>query len=269
MKPLLKWVGGKTQILNQVLDQIPNQLQNYHEPFIGGGSVLLGVLSSKTIQGVCYASDINPHLIDFYKTIQSTPEEFITQMKQLVEDYKQSEDKEKFYYSIREKFNTSTENRAVMFLFLNKTCFRGVYREGPHGFNVPFGHYKTFDILDEEHVRNVSILIKNVVFTCQSFEESLKMVKKGDFVYLDPPYVPEQTNSFVNYTAHGFKMEDHMKLFDDIKKLPCSFSMSNSDVEFVRQQFSNYSIISFPVRRAIHSKDPSTKTNEVIISQNL
>ena len=266
MKPILKWVGGKTQILTQVLALFPETCVNYHEPFLGGGSVLLGM--TMRVSGRIFASDVNPLLINLYQVVQQTPEELIACVRVLKNEFETCEDKEAFYYKIRDWFNTKTLSNtesAAVFLFLNKTCFRGVYREGPHGFNVPYGHYTSPEIFHEEDVREMSKKIQNVVFTCQSFEESLKNVTPGDFVYVDPPYVPENTTSFVGYVAGGF--DRHEQLFTLLKNLPCRFVMSNSGVDVVKSMFpAPYTIQSLSARRAIHSKDPSARTDEVLIS---
>jgi DNA adenine methylase len=266
MKPLLKWVGGKTQILEQVFALFPKTCVDYHEPFLGGGSILLGM--EMEVSGTIYASDVNPRLINFYQVVQKYPEELIVCCNVLKQEFESSEDKEAFYYKIRDMFNTKSLKEiedAATFLFLNKTCFRGVYREGPRGFNVPFGHYKTLEIFRENDIRAISKRVQDVVFTCQSFEESLKSVGKNDFVYVDPPYVPENTTSFVGYVAGGFVK--HSQLFDMLKQLPCKFVMSNSGLDIVKNEFVGaYTIISISARRAIHSKDPSSRTEEVLIT---
>lgn len=261
MKPLLKWVGGKTQILPEILARFPKEVANYHEPFLGGGSVLLGALESVRITGTVYASDVNPILIDFYTTVQKHPEEFLAEVRDLIQEYKASSDREAFYYSMRDLFNDSPS--AARFFFLNKTCFRGVYREGPRGFNVPFGHYASTDFLDEAHVREVSAAIQTVVFTCESFEDALKRPKVGDFVYADPPYIPETQTSFVGYVSGGFTK--HELLFTTLKNLPCSFLLSNSNVPLVRESFPEpYIVDVVTARRAIHSKKPGSQTTETL-----
>ena len=295
-KPFLKWVGGKTQILQEVLDSFPSTIKNYHEPFLGGGSVLLGLLysSSITVTGTLYASDVNPHLIGLYKHVQSDPETLITKVKTLVDEFSQCQKNgvvnrnantleealtspESYYFWIRSRFNAltteekSTVEGSAMLLFMNKTCFRGVYREGPRGFNVPFGNYKNPCVLDENHLRAVSALVQNVVFTVRPFTESLALVRRGDFVYMDPPYAPENETSFVSYTAHGFSKEDHDVLFTACHKLEkkgANFVMSNADVFLVRDAFPppKYETKVLSCRRAIHSKNPEARTNEVLIT---
>jgi DNA adenine methylase len=299
VKPFLKWVGGKTQILDDVLALFPPKIHNYHEPFLGGGSILLGLLSyikagKIIVSGRIYASDLNSNLIGLYKNIQLYPNELINEVKRLVEQFngiKGDEvnrkattieealtSPESYYFWIRGQFNKlSKEERgtvigSAMLLFMNKTCFRGVYREGPNGFNVPFEKIqKNQTIMDENHIREVSELIKDVSFVIQPFEESLNSVVEGDFVYLDPPYAPETEKSFVGYTADGFDLDTHNRLFSECNRLTArgiKWLMSNADVKLVRDSFvgPEYKTKIISARRAINSKNPEAKTNEVLIS---
>jgi DNA adenine methylase len=267
MKPLLKWVGGKTQLLETILPQIPETLTSYYEPFVGGGSVLLAVLASRSPERV-YASDVNPALINVYQSVQSSPEAVSVCLRILEQE--QGEDPEAFYYKMRELYNSlppTGPQHAALFLYLNKTCFRGVYREGPRGFNVPYGHYKSVELPSLETLTAMSNVLAPVVFTCESFETVLPRAKAGDFVYVDPPYAPETATSFVGYVAGGFP--HHQTLFEGLKALPCPFLMSNSDVPLVREAFPdpNYKTCQVLARRAIHSKDPSKSTMEVLITR--
>lgn len=224
------------------------------------------------IKGNIYVSDNNMHLIHFYKTIQLSPDDFWKSMKKLIEDYEKSDNKENFYYNIRTKFNTSKElniDIACNLLFLNKTCFRGIYRVNKSGqFNVPYGNYKNPTICSYEHVQYVSKLIQKVIFTHQDYTETLSSVlKKKDFVYLDPPYVPEKNDSFVSYTENGFT--NHKEFFDICKKIKSRWCMSNSNVKLVTDEFKDYNIELVECKRAINSKKPNSVTNEVIIDNNL
>jgi DNA adenine methylase len=270
MKPFIKWVGGKTQILNDTLSLFPTTIENYHEPFVGGGSVLLNVLSKNIVQDKIYASDTNYSLIQLYKHVQNNFEELYIELKKIYKNYEnniEEKEKEKYYYSMRQLFNTCDKNsieHSALFMFLNKTCFRGLYREGPNGFNVPYGHYKKVNIIDKDELEKISELIKNVNFECLDFRESLKKVGSQDFVYLDPPYAPETKNSFVGYTKGGFKLEDHNELFKTIKENLPKFVMSNSNVELVNESFKEYNKKVIIAKRAINSKNPESKTEEVI-----
>jgi len=287
--PFIKWVGGKSQIINDVMNNFPSSLSNYHEIFLGGGSVLLAFLTKVknneiNLSGKVYAYDFNKKLINLYKNIQQNLQEVITQLNILVFDLKNCKEmngernpdnlteakqcQESYYYWIRKEFNSINDGSAIesaMFIFLNKTCFRGVYRVGPNGFNVPFGNYKNPTVFNEDHLRQVSELIKDVTFIYSDFKISLDNCKEHDFVYLDPPYAPENAKSFVGYTADGFKLEDHELLFKKCKELPCRFLLSNANVPLVTKAFENYETIIINCKRSINSKDPSAKTNEVLI----
>ena len=305
LKPFLKWVGGKTQILDEVLSRFPRAMRDYHEPFVGGGSVLLALLSHRAtgavaVSGTVYASDLNPTLIGLYKNVQGQVEELMAEVRRLVAEMpvtvvtaadeegpanrspasleEARASPESYYYWSRARFNAIADRGSVeasaLFLLLNKTCFRGVYREGPRGFNVPYGHYKNPGLVDEDHLRAVSTLLGGVVFTCGSFSETLKKVQEGDFVYLDPPYAPlvkEGTASFVSYTADGFDLETHRALFklcDGLRQKKASWLMSNADVALVKEAFpaaAGYETSLVSCRRAIHSKTPDARVNEVLI----
>ena len=285
-KPVLKWVGGKTQIIDDVLALFPREIVNYHEPFLGGGSVLFALLDHKKrgtikVTGTIYASDLNPNLINLYKTLQTNVEALITEVakfSQAYEEAKTEEEREAYYYLIRTKFNNTVgpgrklPHAAAMLLFLNKTGFRGMYREGPNGLNIPFGHYVNPGIADADHLRAVSTLLQEVVFTCAGFRDSMAKVAPGDFMYLDPPYAPADAKSFVGYTADGFKEEDHKQLFalcDEKTLMGAKMLMSNADVSLVKDAFKTprYTTKIISCRRAINSKDPSKKVNEVLITQ--
>ena len=183
----------------------------------------------RLVTGKVCAYDLNKYLIDLYKNIQTCPEVVHKHLKKLFTEYdsctgtdvnrkpntlsEAKQCKENYYYWIRQRFNTlkkETPEQSAMFMFLNKTCFRGVYREGPNGFNVPYGHYKTTpSLLTLDELKAVSELIRDVEFSQCDFREAFNNVGKDDFVYLDPPYAPETKTSFVGYTKDGFGLKDH------------------------------------------------------------
>lgn len=292
-KPFLKWVGGKTQMIHTLMDKFPAEMNNYHELFLGGGSVLFALLSLQkenkiVIKNKIYAYDINALLINVYKNIQTNKDalfgyitSYITEYHNItgtevnrkpltMEDAKTS--KESYYYWIRQLFNKmdkTTIECSAIFMFLNKTCFRGMYREGPNGFNVPYGHYKkTPTIITKKELDYISDLMKDVVFSQSDFCKSVQNIRSGDFVYLDPPYAPETENSFVGYTADGFGLETHNKLFSEIRKLykqKIQFVMSNAKVDLVVNNFNDCKCDDIIARRAINSKKPGSTTTEVLI----
>jgi DNA adenine methylase len=439
LKPI-KWVGGKTKILPLILDNIPYEMDNYHEVFLGGGSVLFGILlldkygkiqikkdeiyeRKIKINGKIYAYDLNSKLINMFKNIQqnkdllyqalakynetynsitnlqaaddeiirseiksmndsidtyeneilkysdinekvkelntktknnqlnitgnektlkellnghklesyknNTPEQMLEissnitkckkeikelnkelnkELKELknTDEYKELKkiealkkelkkdknlyikrnriplsmdeaikSKESYYYWLRIKFNElsddSTIEYSALFIFLNKSCFRGVYREGPNGFNVPFGHYDTLAIITKSDMEILSDLIQNVEFRCEDFRNSIKGIKKGDFAYFDPPYVPIKKETFVDYTIDGFGLKTHQLLFDELNKLDdkeINFTLSNSNRPLVKTNFpeDRYNYTNINVLRAINSKNPGDKAEEVIIN---
>lgn len=292
-KPVLKWIGGKTQIISNVLELFPDKIRNYHELFIGGGSVLFGLLSliekgEINLEGNIYIYDKNSDLINFYKNIQSNYNELhnyakiyfneydgltgteVNRKPKNIEEAKTS--KESYYYWLRQKFNTMEKEfveYSAIFLFLNKTCFRGMYRVGPNGYNVPYGHYKkTPKLISLDELKRISEMLSQVIFRESDFMESINEAKEGDFVYMDPPYVPESKTSFVGYTKDGFNKELHEKLFEETKNLDkrgVKFLMSNSNQKLVRDSLKEFKCEEIVARRAINSKNPSSKTKEVLI----
>lgn len=300
-KPILKWVGGKTQILDKLFIEFPTEINNYREIFLGGGSVLLALLSYVKnsiikIHGNIYAYDLNEALIYTYKNIQTNHHELYRQLQELITEFNSCDNgeinrkpknieeakiaKENYYYWIRNEYNklSLTDKKTVkgsaMFIFLNKTCFRGVFRVGPKGFNVPYGHYNNPEIINKEHLDEISQLIQNVVFECCDFKTSLERVQPNDYVYLDPPYASETDTTFVGYTENGFNIDNHNNLFDLIHSLTqknIKMMLSNADVSLVRDRISNcvenekYTITSILCKRAINSKNPDAKAKEVII----
>ena len=273
-KPILKWVGGKTQLIDTIVPLFPRIIQNYYEPFVGGGSVLLAVLANReiTIRGKIYATDANAPLIGLYKNIQSNHIALFKQLQTMIAEYNDSPD---YYYDVREKYNAMTGDAkcsvagSALFLFLNKTCFRGMFRLNKSGgFNVPFGNYKHPEIINLAHLEEIHTLIQPVIFECCDFETTMKKMAVGDFAYLDPPYVPENNTSFVGYTSDGFDCETHIRLFNVCKSCPGAFIMSNSDTEFLREQFTDdkYNIRTVECRRRINSRRPDATTNETILA---
>ncbi len=303
LKPLLKWVGGKTQLLEKIFEKVPHEINHYYEPFVGGGSVLFELLNrieegSIQVKGEIMVSDDNASLIQLYQDIKERVNECIEKLNEVKDAYQQCGDekidakkivypipeeetkksKELFYYFIRQKYNELIKNenaysimKSVYFIFLNKTCFRGLYRVGPKGYNVPYGNYKNPSIFQEAELIHISEKLNqyNVIFKHQSFETFFESThfEEDDFVYLDPPYVPEKKSSFVKYQEDGFDDEKHILLFTKIQALPSRFLLSNSNVPLLHTTFGTpkYQIDIVSAKRAIQSNDPTAITQEVLI----
>tara|TARA_B100000401_G_scaffold246520_1_gene167239 strand:- start:2865 stop:3551 length:687 start_codon:yes stop_codon:yes gene_type:complete len=212
--------------------------------------------------------DVHDYLTELFKTYDTRTGTEVNRKPQTEEEGLTS--KESYYYWVRKKYNDlipTTHIHAATLIFLNKTCFRGVYREGPNGFNVPYGHYKTTPVVTPlEELLKIQDLIKDVVFKWCDFRAAFaQTVNDCDFIYADPPYAPENVKSFVGYTKDGFIMDDHKDLFDLLKYSEIDFVMSNAKVYLVTSSFEDYKIEDVPARRAINSKDPSSITTEVLV----
>ena len=270
-KPPIKWVGGKTQLLDKLFSLFPKKINNYFELFVGGGSVLIKLLETIKIAGKIHAYDINKVLIGMYKNIQNNIEELIKHLSKYETTYldiQELTDKEIYYYSIRTKFNKmSVEDKlkpegSALFIFINKTCFRGLHREGPNGFNVAFGNYTKPDF-GIDNLKNLSKLFQNVIFEVIDYKDAFKKIDKNDFVYLDPPYVPTDKKSFVKYNKNGFNVKDHLELFSLAKTK--TFLMSNSNAELVIDNFKDCKITYIDAKRLINAINPESKTVETLI----
>ncbi len=291
-KPFLKWVGGKTQIINDIVSRIPSDMNNYHEIFLGGGSVLLAVLELEKLKKIkiknkIYAYDINKDLINVYKNIKYNKDLLFGIINYYINEFKKIKgdiinrkpvnlqeaktSRESYYYWLRKRYNTIDKYSvecSALFMIINKLCFRGLYREGPNGFNVAYGHYKKLPcIITKNNLDKISKLIQKVEFINMGFEQSIKKVLPGDYVYLDPPYVPlPGSKGFVKYVKKGFNKEKHELLFTEIKNLNnIKFTMSNAKTDLVIDNFKNYHIIKIWAKRKINSKNPGSKAREVII----
>ena len=290
--------------MEQIKKKFPKTMNNYHECFLGGGSVLLTVLSLQkegelTIKNKICAYDLNPALINTYNQIKCNYSKVLVEMKKIIEEFgsilintngdhgrivaktishkNYKTTREHYYYWTRKLYNESektTPMSAAYFIFLNKTGFKGMFREGNKGFNIPYGQKDRKSIpkiIDIEHIKTISKLIENVEFECCDFENSFSKFTEGDFVYLDPPYAPENKNSFVSYTKDGFGLEKHKSLFKLTNKLTnkkIKFLLSNAKVPLVIEHFDKkiYTIKELECRRAINSKDPGSTTKEVLIN---
>lgn len=263
--PIVKWVGGKRQLMFELLKNMPENYNRYFEPFIGGGALFFELQPDNA-----YISDMNEELINLYKVVRDNVDE-------LVADLQKHDISKEYFMEIRnidrteEYKNWSNIQKASRFIYLNRTCFNGMYRVNSKGeFNVPFGHYKNPRILDENNLINCSNLLQKTEIKHADFSEILKKVKKGDFVYFDPPYVPlSETSSFTSYTKDGFDIDMQFKLrdvCDELDSMGVKFLLSNSDTKLVNELYENYNIKKVFASRQINANaDGRGKITEVLV----
>ncbi|MBQ9312601.1 MAG: DNA adenine methylase [Bacteroidales bacterium] len=247
-RPFVKWVGGKTQLLSEIEALLPHFLYSsknitYVESFVGGGAVLFWILQQFPNIHHAIINDINLDLINTYKTIKENPKELISILKQIEKEYiyKSEIDRKEYFLLQRELFNSKQEDiilNSALFIFLNKTCFNGLYRVNNAGkFNVPYGKYKKPTICDEENILKCHELLKKVEILQGDFSQTLNYAGKNTFYYLDPPYKPiNKTSSFTAYSKENFTDKDQIRLSefcDNISKKGGYFILSNSDVNTI------------------------------------
>lgn len=290
-KPFLKWAGGKGQLLNEIKKYYPfnENITKYAEPFIGGGAVLFDVLNNYENLEKIYISDINQELINTYLVIKNDVERLINILFKYQEEYiKLNIEERKIYYNKkREEYNKlkfeniENENikKAGLMIFLNKTCFNGLYRVNKKGmFNVPMGAYKNPCICDKNNLLMVSEKLKKVKIVCADYKKSLEFIDNKTFVYFDPPYRPiTNTASFTAYTENDFGDKEQIELSEFIKELDkkgAKILLSNSDPknfdendEFFDKLYSDKKIIRVGATRMLNSKgEKRGKINELLIS---
>lgn len=233
VKPFVKWAGGKSSLIPQITKYFPFELKNgqiekYVEPFVGGGAVLIDILQKYDVKQA-YAFDINKDLINCYNVIKYKVEYLIQKLDKKEKEFLalDKDERQKYFYNIRTEYNSYLLDneidvkRASEFIFLNRTCFNGLYRVNKNGkFNVPCGKYKNPTICDSNNLRNLSKLLKNVVFAYGDYKESEKLVDENTFVYFDPPYRPlSVTSGFTSYTKEDFNDENQKELAEYYNKL--------------------------------------------------
>lgn len=269
VSPVFKWVGGKRQLLPAIKPLLPGKITSYCEPFVGGGAVLFALQPQEAV-----INDINSGLIFTYAVIKDNVEELIG----LLETYPNDE---KFFYELRnidrvpEKYVALSDiEKAARMIFLNKTCFNGLYRVNSRGeYNSPFGRYKNPNIVNAEVLRAVSEYFNRaaITFSSTDFSDVLERVHKNTFVYLDPPYDPvSDTASFTGYSKNGFDREQQIRLrecCDRLDERGVRFMLSNSATDFIREQYSRYHITIVQARRAINSVGSKRgNVDEVIVT---
>lgn len=267
VKPFLKWVGGKRQILKDLRRLLPSDFEQrtYREPFLGGGSLFFALQPSKAI-----LSDANNHLIMAYKYVRDCPD--------LIYRYllgHKRKDCEEYYYKVRTLYNKELNGgsvaQAARFIYMNKMCYNGVFRVNSTGlFNVPYGRYESVSIPSLKHIKSVSSVLKSKEIFVASFEEALEKAEKGDFIYLDPPYPPlNGTSCFNYYTRDKFTKKDQDKLASIVRELDaagCFLMISNGKSEEILNLYKGFNVCTLSVTRFITCKKTRDKVEELVIT---
>jgi len=296
-RPFLKWAGGKTQLLREFSRRFPPEMKkgkitNYVEPFVGGGAVFF-YLNQRFSFEHCYICDANEELILSYRVIKKSVKKLINELEALESEYISKNDKrrEAFFYELRDSFNERKREidfqkyqmdwieRAAQIIFLNRTCYNGLFRVNRKGgFNVPFGRYKNPEILNEDNLNDVATLLKTTQIILGDFTKCRRFVDKKTFVYLDPPYRPlSETASFTNYSKNGFTDNDQMRLakfYQELDTIGAKVMLSNSDPKnensndtFFDDLYANYRIERVPAKRIINCNGARRgNINELIIT---
>lgn len=264
MKPLLKWAGGKRALLPEILKRIP-KFERYHESFIGGGALLFELTPRNVMIG-----DVNPDLVQFYRKVRDEP-------KRLYSELQSMELSKESYLQVRIEFNdpyTEPVRKAAAFLFLNKTCYNGLFRVNSKGqFNVPYGNKKRLSIPSLDHVLIVSSYLRQVnEILCRDFKSSIpESIYEGDFFYFDPPYVPIGKNGFTEYSKEGFGVRDQYELMALCKYIDwkgAKFMLSNSDTPFTRELYKDFTIDIVKNGRSISCKSDGRKEVTELLVRN-
>lgn len=290
-RPFLKWAGGKTQLLEEIVKRLPPQLldgqmDTYIEPFLGGGAVFFYVAQNYPNIKKFYLSDINNDLIKCYKTVRSNVKGLIKCLQELEGQFLSLNEisRKNFYLKIRKEFNLrdhkdNSPEICAKLIFLNKTCFNGLYRvNSKNEFNVPFGGYKKPTICDRENLPAASEVLQKAKIICCDFTKSIKYINESTFVYLDPPYRPlNGTASFTAYSKDSFSEEDQIRLAEyckEIKRIGAKFLLSNSDPHnenpedcFFEDNFCDFHICRVKASRVINCKSYGRgKIDELLIT---
>ena len=261
VKPLIKWAGGKRQIAPELFSRFPSEWNHgtYVEPFIGGGAMFLHVAPRRAL-----IADLNSRLYGFYLQVKTNPENLYTGILEIADEFNRTEEAKKkdFYLSLRSTYNQSAEDSfesAILLYVLNKLCFNGLYRENSKGsFNVPFGQKKKLSYLDEEELLSVSKALSETTILNADFEMTIEKAVQGDFVYLDPPYIPiDATSSFTSYHSNGFGIEEQGRLAASMLKMKSAginAMCSNSDTPLTREIYKGLNMVAIQAPRMVSAK---------------
>ncbi|MDE2670311.1 MAG: DNA adenine methylase [Chloroflexota bacterium] len=276
-KPFLKWAGGKAKLVPLIAERIGREsirIDRYHEPFLGGGAVFFALHEAGLIRDASLA-DSNADLIATYQAVRDDVEGVITALGALSDGYLALEPSQRglYYYEVRNRRRLRrTDRKAARLLFLNKTCYNGLYRVNSKGhFNVPHGRHQNLRILDRENLRSAACALANAEFHAIDFEKACARAQPGDFVYLDPPYQPlSETSHFTSYTRDDFGFPDQERLraaFDSLTRRGVPALLSNSDHPAIRDLYEGYAMEVVPMGRNINSKATErSPIDELLIS---
>lgn len=272
LSPFLKWVGGKTQLLEKIKESLPYKYRTYYEPFVGGGAVFFGLCPK-----IAVINDKNSALMNAYRQIRDNPKDIIELVNKFDSDIGKCG--KEYYYEARDKFNQKLScciydiECASLFIFINKHCFNGLYRVNNHGlFNVPYNNASNIRSINENNIMNISAYLQNVDIREGDFEDSLSDVSESDFVFIDSPYIPISDTSFISYTKDGFSIEDHIRLsslIDDLTYKGVYVMCTNHNSDAIKSLYANkgYLVEEVSVKRFINS-DASNRIGEEIIIRN-
>ena len=272
-KPFVKWAGGKRQLMSELERNFPTKFDTYLEPFLGGGAVMFDLLAKRS-NLKCNVSDLNSDLVLAYVTIRDRLEKLIESLENHSKNY--HKDSTRYYYEVRDQEPKNQIEKVSRLLFLNKTCFNGLYRVNSKGkFNVPMGRYTNPNIVNKENLEIVSkaLQTEKIKISCRDFSSIIKDAKKGDFVYFDPPYQPvSDTANFTSYTHRDFTEDDLERLADLANQLNskgCNVMLSNSNSKTVKKMFSSgWKIKEIKANRAINSNSQKRTGHKEIIIKN-
>ena len=267
-QPFVKWAGGKRQLLDRIKARLPKHFNGYMEPFVGGGAVYFGLQPEKAI-----INDINESLINAYRQIQISPEEFVNVISE--HDRKIADAGKEYYYKVRELYNDKLMRAeydmelAVLFVFLNKHCFNGLYRVNGSGlFNVPYNN-SVKESCSRENILAVSRSLQKVCIKSGDFQDACELAKKDDFIFLDSPYAPLNPTSFSSYTKEGFDIESHKRVavvFRELTERGCYCMLTNHNTELINELYADFNKTVVDVRRMINSDAKNRVGKEIIIT---
>lgn len=274
MQPFVKWAGGKRQLLSEIKNRIPSVFNNYYEPFIGGGALLLDLAHTPSI-----ISDNNHALIEAYETIRDFPDELKQQLDVIQQEHNALGDKDRvkeFYYTKRKEYNdlifsnNDLIRKTTLFIYLNKACFNGLYRVNQKGFfNVPSNQKTTINLYNENNIDEISSFLKHVTIYNQDFELTVENAQEGDLVFFDSPYAPLNPTSFDSYTREGFSIDEHIRLSEVYRALSergVFCILTNHNTELIRELYQDFTIEIVDAKRMINSDPRNRVSTEIIVT---